>query len=109
MIAVIKELLMGQRKACAGSGVQAGQQVGKAHAAFDPFRLCPLGFDAAHCGFAELPSGSTVLDQVYCPQAFNMPQVFTARILTAFCARAFYMMRQMSPLSPAQTFRLLWI
>lgn len=63
----------------------------------------------ACCGFARVPSGSTVLGQVYCPSAFNMPQVFTARILTAFCARAFYTMLQMSPLSPAQTFRLLWI
>lgn len=53
MIAVIKEPLVGQRKACAGSHVQAGQQVGKAHAAFDPFRLYPLGFDAAHA--VDLP------------------------------------------------------
>lgn len=63
----------------------------------------------AHCRFAEVPSGSTVLGQVYCPWAFNMHQVFTAKILTAFCARAFYMMLQMSLLSLTQTFRLLWI
>lgn len=55
----------GQRKACAGSDVQAGQQVGKAHTAFDPFCMCLLGFGAAHA--AALPSGSTVLGQVCCP------------------------------------------
>lgn len=62
-----------------------------------------------HCGFAWVPSGSPVLGQVYCFWAFNMPQVFTARIPTAFCARAFYGKLQRSPLSPTQTFRLLWI
>jgi len=62
-----------------------------------------------HCGFVWVPSGSPVLGQVYCFWAFNMPQVFTARIPTAFCARAFYGKLQRSPLSPTQTFRLLWI
>lgn len=96
-----------QHKACAGSDVQAGQQVGKTPPAFDPFCMCLLGFDAAHA--AGLPSGSTVLGQIYCPWTFNMPWVFAARILTAFCAKAFYVMLQMSPLSPAQTSRLLSI
>lgn len=97
----------GQCKACVGSDVQAGQQVGKAHGALDPFCTCLLGFGAAHA--AGLPSGSTVLGQVCCPWAFNMPWAFTARILAGFCARAFYVMLQMSYLSPAQTFWLLSI
>lgn len=53
-----------------------------------------------------LSNTGPVLQQIL---GFNKPQVFTARIPIAFCARAFYGKLHMSPLSPAQTFRLLWI
>lgn len=53
---LIKEPLVGQCTACAGSDVQAVQQVGKAHAAFDPFRLCPLWLEAVHtAGLTKCP------------------------------------------------------
>lgn len=38
-----------QHKACAGSDVQAGQQVGKTPPAFDPFCMCLLRFDGCTC------------------------------------------------------------
>lgn len=98
--------LCGQCKACAGSDVQAGQQVGKDHIASVPSaRVCWV-LCCTCCRFALWLHSA---GQVRCPWAFNIPWAFTARILTGFCARAFYVMLQMSPLSPAQTFRLLSI
>lgn len=71
--------------------------------------LVSLGFDAAHAAaLLKCPLApqywvrSIVLRLSTCPKC-SQPGSWQ------LCARAFYMMPQMSPLSPNQTFRLLWI